>query len=372
MPFDVNVRHARGRRCELVRGRRPAERRASRSTLGTWASCGIAPEELRAGPAPRRRLGRAVRRRRRVHGRPDRRGRSTTASCPARASSTSPATSRRCAGPATPGRGASRCCRRSCGTCRSRRSSTAPTRRRPRSSARALREPVAAPANTLAFEVPPGRLAASSEARAARLRVAPCVLAIHPPAAPLGATALTGTTTRGAAMAELDRDRLIWMYTQMLRIREFEERVKRSFEEHPGRDPRAHAPRGRRGGDRSSARWPRSSRRSADGDLPLPRLPDRARHRHEGDHGRDLRSPRRAVRRLRRVDAPRRSRARVHGHERDRRPGDPAGDRRRLGDAARRRGSRGALLLRRRRLEAGRLPRSRSTSRRCGSCRSSS
>jgi pyruvate dehydrogenase E1 component alpha subunit len=35
-------------------------------------------------------------------------------------------------------------------------------------------------------------------------------------------------------MAELDRDRLIWMYTQMVRIREFEERVKRSFEEHPG------------------------------------------------------------------------------------------------------------------------------------------
>jgi TPP-dependent pyruvate/acetoin dehydrogenase alpha subunit len=24
---------------------------------------------------------------------------------------------------------------------------------------------------------------------------------------------------------ELDRDRLVWMYTQMLRIREFEERV---------------------------------------------------------------------------------------------------------------------------------------------------
>jgi pyruvate dehydrogenase E1 component alpha subunit len=35
-------------------------------------------------------------------------------------------------------------------------------------------------------------------------------------------------------MPELDPDRLIWMYTQMLRIREFEERVKRSFEEHPG------------------------------------------------------------------------------------------------------------------------------------------
>jgi TPP-dependent pyruvate/acetoin dehydrogenase alpha subunit len=35
-------------------------------------------------------------------------------------------------------------------------------------------------------------------------------------------------------MTELDDDRLIWIYTQMLRIREFEERVKRTFEEHPG------------------------------------------------------------------------------------------------------------------------------------------
>jgi TPP-dependent pyruvate/acetoin dehydrogenase alpha subunit len=32
----------------------------------------------------------------------------------------------------------------------------------------------------------------------------------------------------------LDKDRLVWMFTQMSRIREFEERVKRSFEEHPG------------------------------------------------------------------------------------------------------------------------------------------
>jgi len=31
-----------------------------------------------------------------------------------------------------------------------------------------------------------------------------------------------------------DRDRLIWMFTQMLRIREFEEAVKRTFIEHPG------------------------------------------------------------------------------------------------------------------------------------------
>src|SRR5438477_6172899 len=35
-------------------------------------------------------------------------------------------------------------------------------------------------------------------------------------------------------MVELDRDRLIWMYTQMVRIREFEERVKRTFLDHPG------------------------------------------------------------------------------------------------------------------------------------------
>jgi TPP-dependent pyruvate/acetoin dehydrogenase alpha subunit len=35
-------------------------------------------------------------------------------------------------------------------------------------------------------------------------------------------------------MTELDNDTLIWMYTQMLRIREFEERVKSTFEDHPG------------------------------------------------------------------------------------------------------------------------------------------
>ena len=35
-------------------------------------------------------------------------------------------------------------------------------------------------------------------------------------------------------MAALDRDRLVWMFTRMVRVREFEERVKGSFEEHPG------------------------------------------------------------------------------------------------------------------------------------------
>ena len=32
----------------------------------------------------------------------------------------------------------------------------------------------------------------------------------------------------------LPNERLIWMFTQMVRIREFEERVKSTFEEHPG------------------------------------------------------------------------------------------------------------------------------------------
>ncbi|HEY3728479.1 MAG TPA: thiamine pyrophosphate-dependent dehydrogenase E1 component subunit alpha [Solirubrobacteraceae bacterium] len=38
----------------------------------------------------------------------------------------------------------------------------------------------------------------------------------------------------GEKLAELDDERLIWIFEQMLRIREFEERVKRTFEEHPG------------------------------------------------------------------------------------------------------------------------------------------
>src|SRR5215510_7310407 len=35
-------------------------------------------------------------------------------------------------------------------------------------------------------------------------------------------------------MHGLQPERLVWMFTQMLRIREFEERVKRSFTELPG------------------------------------------------------------------------------------------------------------------------------------------
>src|SRR5215831_2828813 len=41
---------------------------------------------------------------------------------------------------------------------------------------------------------------------------------------------------KGVRVAEngLDTERLVWMFTQMVRIREFEERVKRTFEDHPG------------------------------------------------------------------------------------------------------------------------------------------
>jgi TPP-dependent pyruvate/acetoin dehydrogenase alpha subunit len=35
-------------------------------------------------------------------------------------------------------------------------------------------------------------------------------------------------------MAKLDNEKLVWIYRQMVRIREFEERVKGTFEEHPG------------------------------------------------------------------------------------------------------------------------------------------
>ena len=70
------------------------------------------------------------------------------------------------------------------------------------------------------------------------------------------------------------------MFTQMLRIREFEERVKRTFEEHPG-VIRGHT----HLADGAEASIVGSlatlqRRRPADGDLSLPRLPDRARHRH--------------------------------------------------------------------------------------------
>ena len=81
----------------------------------------------------------------------------------------------------------------------------------------------------------------------------------------------------------------IWMFTQMLRIREFEERVKRTFNEHPGViRGHTHLADGAEASIVGSLAALRARRPGA-GDLPLPRLPDRARHRHQGDDGRDLR-----------------------------------------------------------------------------------
>ncbi len=44
----------------------------------------------------------------------------------------------------------------------------------------------------------------------------------------------TGNTMNGGGPDALGADRLVWVYTQMYRIREFEERVKSTFTEHPG------------------------------------------------------------------------------------------------------------------------------------------
>lgn len=43
-----------------------------------------------------------------------------------------------------------------------------------------------------------------------------------------------GNTMNEGARVALGPERLVWMYTQMYRIREFEERVKSTFTEHPG------------------------------------------------------------------------------------------------------------------------------------------
>jgi hypothetical protein len=90
----------------------------------------------------------------------------------------------------------------------------------------------------------------------------------------------------------------------------------------------------------------------------MSRLSAGPRQRPGRDDGRDLRAGHRAVRRLRRLDAPGRSRARVPGHVRDRGAGHPAGDRCRVRGADPRAGAGRAVLLRRRRIQAGRVRRS--------------
>ena len=91
----------------------------------------------------------------------------------------------------------------------------------------------------------------------------------------------------------------------MLRIREFEERVKRTFVEHPG-VIRGHT----HLADGAEASIVGSiatlgAERPVLRDLPLPRLPARARDRPEGDDGRDLRPQGRPLQGHRRLDAPR-------------------------------------------------------------------
>ena len=137
-----------------------------------------------------------------------------------------------CATWATPGRGGSRCSPRSCATCPSRRSSSGPTRRPARSSARASGDTERG-------------AAVSDNGTAGRARPRAARLGLHPDAA--------DPRVRGARQAHVRGA--------------------------PGRHPRPHAPgRRRRGVDRRLDRRA-ARRRPADGDLPLPRLPDRARAR---------------------------------------------------------------------------------------------
>jgi TPP-dependent pyruvate/acetoin dehydrogenase alpha subunit len=62
----------------------------------------------------------------------------------------------------------------------------------------------------------------------------------------------------GSEGTGVDAARLIWMYTQMVRIREFEEQVKATFTEHPG-VIRGHTHLA--DGAEASIVWPRSARR---------------------------------------------------------------------------------------------------------------
>ena len=171
---------------------------------------------------------------------------------------------------------------------------------------------------------------------------------------------------------QLDRDRLVWIYHQMLRIREFEERVKRTFLEHPG-VIRGHT----HLADGAEASIVGSiatlgTRRPVPHDLPLPRLPARARDRSEGDDGRDLRAHGRPLQGHRRLDAPHR---RLQRASSARRGSSPPGSRTRPGLPGRPRFARRARSCCASSATAppsrARSPR-RSTSPRCGSSRSCS
>ena len=132
-PVRPQRQHAR-RRAEAGDRDEPQERRPGHRHVA-HGQAADRPRGAQAHPGRSARLGGAERRAGGVHGRPDRRGRSTTAGSRAMASSTSRATSRRAARSATTARGGPRFFPRSCAHSRSRRRSSAPTRRPSRSSA---------------------------------------------------------------------------------------------------------------------------------------------------------------------------------------------------------------------------------------------
>ena len=152
---------------------------------------------------------------------------------------------------------------------------------------------------------------------------------------------------------DLDRDGLVWMYHQMLRIREFEERVKRTFLDHPGVI-------------RGHTHLADGAEASIVGSIATLRPEDQffATYRCHGYpivRGTDVnammaeiygRSDGR-VQGHRRLDAPDRRLERLPRHVGDRRGGNPSRRRRRLGGADPQAGPGRPLLLRRRRLEAG-------------------
>ena len=126
---------------------------------------------------------------------------------------------------------------------------------------------------------------------------------------------------------KLEKSRLIWMYTQMVRIREFEERVKRAFLEHPG-VIRGHSHLG--DGAEASIVGALSTRERNDLVMPSYRChgyaivlgsPD-AEH-----HGGDFRAQRRSVQGLWRVHAPRRPGPSFSERERDHRSRHRSGHR---------------------------------------------
>src|SRR3954454_4600058 len=136
---------------------------------------------------------------------------STTVAFQVRASSTFAATSASARTTATPAPGASRCCPKSFATTRSTSSSAARTRPRLHSSRLPTRDGRAGTAVSPAAPTHPSWQTRHEHRRSPR-----------------------GDCMSAPAGSDLDRDGLVWMYHQMLRIREFEERVKRTFLDHPG------------------------------------------------------------------------------------------------------------------------------------------